>query len=333
MESEVVMPRENEWEEGNDECAYKRGGLGPNGSFATQVSGEELVMDVAMEVDADAGLLDLMKCNDVVNAINNSSKRLVRCADDSLAILNQDGGDNADDLNHDLDMCRESFRTSARSDSTLPKAFTNDFRKELMEGVYAACLSTSARDAEYRDMSKKAFCKSLLPGLKSVRDALRQRLAENNVTNLSGEMLATFFEKHVCDNEMCASKAFCGGDETIPNPNVSHPDWFYFPEKNPSKYHVDAVTYITAFLADPVSNRCSACDLYFKVTEGDDPVDLFALPENFAVNTHICSLVGMYKLNPEVNYLTGLLIKTVPSSPSMNAADQFVVYSGDEVYY
>lgn len=260
-------------------------------------------------------LEDLSKCNDIVNAISNSCKRLVKCHDGSILIVNQDAGC---DVNHDAERCAESMQGSIE-DQTLPRVFTEKFKSDLLSAVYKKCVPSTLTS----DRAREALCKSVLPGLTVLRRTIRQRLAELNNDTLTTKNIDCFFDTHLCTNPMCIKDAF--KDKNDPNPlprlNVSHPEWFYFPED--LGYLTKAVAYMKMFLKDPCSRRCALCDIYFKITEGDEEIDLFGLPEQFRLNDSICSLYGKYTLQ-------GPLVKLIIKA---SGGTDFIVYWGDEIFH
>lgn len=253
------------------------------------------------------------KLNDVVNGLANHCKRLVECADGSIVITNQEAGT---DLNTDAERCLESMQESVE-DQTLPRVFTEKFKSDLLAPVYKKCLPPLSTDKRARD----ALCCAVLPGLASLRRTLRQQLAEMNDDTVSTDDLKTFFDNHLCDNPLCVKDAFKADPKPLPRLNVSHPEWFYFPRA--PEYTARAAAYIKLFLKDPCSRRCALCDTFFKITEGQDPVDLYGLPEQFKINDSICSLYGRYTLDQP---LAGLKIKT-------SGGSDFVVTWADKIYY
>ena len=271
---------------------------------------------------------DLAVCNDAVNAISNSCKRLVRCGDGSLLPLNQEGGVTREDINNDALDCMRYFDQQTENPD-LPWVFGEKFRKDIMDKVYRECIP-ALKGSAHPDDALVSFCRSLLPGLKTLRRTLRQKLAETNNDSLTVETFNAFFDFQ-CTNVMCAAKAFVSNDEDVENfppPNVAHPWWVYNPDA--PGYLRNIVVYIRSFVKNPLSKRCTACNLYFRLTEGDEPVDLFGLPEQFIVNDSICSLYGMYKIGVESDYFYDLQIARVPSEDNK---EDYVVYQGDRTFY
>ena len=265
-------------------------------------------------------LEDLSRCNDIVNAISNNCKRLVRCVDGSVVLTNQESGR---DLNFDADACRASME-GMEEDPSLPRVFTEKFKTDMLAGIYQRCMPNGRAD-EREKRARGALCKASLPGLTALRRTLRRMLAETNDDTLTSEDLVEFFEGHLCGNPMCVKDAF-KADKTpdlLPRLNVSHPDWFYFPLDY--GYLAKATAYIKLFLKDPCSKRCALCDTFFRITEEDDPVNLYGLPEQFTLNDNICSLYGRYTLNQKRHPLAKLTIKA-------SGGIDFVATWGDEIY-
>ena len=282
-------------------------------------------MDVEM-VDDDGLMTNLSKCNDIVNAFGNSCKRLVKCEDDTIILLNQEGGVTRKQLNSDLEDCKTKL-SAIREDPMLPWVFTSKFREDIMGQMYRECLPTvSSKD---KDLDIELFCKSLLPGLTTLRRTLRQMLAETSNDSLSSEEISKFFG-FTCTHPMCASKVFRETAD-IPPPNVSHPMWLY--NTNTPDYIQRTVMYIRDFNKRQVSKRCTACDLYFRLTEGEDAVDLFGLPEQFVVNDSICSLYGMFKIDNERDFFYDLRIAEVPRSDIERESKEYVVYQGQRTFF
>lgn len=268
-------------------------------------------------------LEDLSRCNDIINAISNNCKRLVRCEDGSVVLTNQETGK---DLNFDADACRASM-TGMKENPSLPGVFTQKFKSDMMADIYKRCMpGGQIRADEERKRAREALCKASLPGLTALRRTLRRMLAEINDDTLTSEDLTTFFERHLCDNPMCVKDAFKDKADcnALPRLNVSHPDWFYFPTDE--GYLGKATAYIKLFLKDPCSKRCALCDLFFRITEEDDPVDLYGLPEQFRLNDNICSLYGRYTINQKQHPLAKLTIKT-------SGGIDFVVTWGHDIYF
>lgn len=272
---------------------------------------------------------DMSKCNDLMNAINNSCKRLTRCEDGSIFPLNQEGGVSSEEINSDVYDCMSYFDDQVE-DPTVPWVFTEKFKKDIVDKVYTDAIPSLKTNA---DDALVAFCRSLIPGLPTVRRTLRQMLAEMNVDALQEGQISAFFDVQ-CTNPMCAAKAFVSPTEdpdTFPPPNVAHPRWIY-DSTSCEDYLTKMVLYIKEFVAKPISKRCSACNLFFRLTEGEEPVDLFGLPEKFIVNDSICSLYGMYSINAGPDFFYDLQIARVPTdTPSLN--DDYVVYLGDRTFF
>lgn len=275
-----------------------------------------------MELEHEQHLADLSRCNDIVNAISNNCKRLVRCEDGSVVLTNQECGT---DLNFDADECRTSME-GMTEDPTLPRVLTEKFKRDILDRVYRECLPQQANEQEKR--AREALCKASLPGLTALRRTLRLMLAEMKDDTLTSDDLVNFFEGHLCSNPMCIKDAFRDTSESdcipLPRLNVSHPEWFYFPVS--IGYLAKATAYIKLFLKDPCSKRCALCDTFFRVTEEDTPVNLYGLPEQFTLNINICSLYGRYTFDHKSHPLAKLTIKT-------SGGTDFVVTWGNEIYF
>lgn len=267
------------------------------------------------------GLENISRCNDIVNAISNNCKQLVRAADGSVFLLNQEGGTNREDINRDAEDC-EAVMSRDVEDNTLPWVFTDKFRKDMLMSIYGMAIPGLATNRTSKEDANEAFARSLLPGLVSLKTRIRQLLAESNNDSLSSSALAAFFDDHLCENVMCVRHAV--GDD-IPPLNVSHPDWVYFPDSS-KQYLSDMVGYIKLFLNNPVSKRCSLCDTYFKLTDSDSKIDLFGLPEQFKIDKTICSLYSRHRPVDMGNICTSLKIKRV-------VGEDFMVELGGKIYY
>lgn len=260
---------------------------------------------------------DLSRCNDIVNAISNNCKRLVRCVDGSVVLTNQEIGN---DLNADADACRQILQ-EFKEDPTMPRVFTNKFKADLLAGVYKKCIPFEDREKRTRE----ALAKASLPGLTALRRTLTRMLAEVNDDTLTSEDLSIFFDKHLCDNPMCVKDEFKEETEDfLPRINVFHPEWFYFPTER--GYLSKAVAYIKIFLKDPCSRRCALCNLFFDITEGDEPVDLFGLPEQYTLNDNICSLYGKFTVSKNPSPLSKLIIKR-------SGGIDFIATWGDKIFF
>jgi hypothetical protein len=237
----------------------------------------------------DETMRDLSRCNDIVNAVSNSCKRLVRCADGCVVVATHE----PTDMNSDVTKCLHATREiSPTEDETVPRVFTENFKKDLMTGVFDKCIPWVAKANE---RSETAMCRAVLPGLSTIRYRLRQMAAENNDDTLTSGDISSFFDDHKCTNELCVRDAF---GTSLPPLNVSHPEWFYFPDDR--GYLDKASCYIKHFLAAPCSSRCYLCDTFFRLTEEQDSVDLYGLPEQFRLNDIICSLYGRYEVKGEL---------------------------------
>lgn len=243
---------------------------------------------------------NLSRCNDIVNALSNNCKRLVKCADDSVVLATYE----TKNINSDILKCHDVVKSD--SEETLPWVLTDNFRKDLIRGVMDKCGSRAVAAASV-PASETAMCRSVLPGLVTIRSRLRQKAAENNDDTITTEDFKAFFEDHLCNNELCVRDAFAG-DKPLPPLNVSHPEWFYLPEDDLHGYLDRAIAYVINFLASPASERCYLCDIFFKITEEQDAIDLYGLPEQFRINDTICSLYGRYSI-PD-GKLSGLKIRS-----------------------
>lgn len=225
---------------------------------------------------------DLSRCNDIVNAVSNGCKRLVRCADGSVILTTHEPVS----VDKDILDCEEAMDVEGRPP---PRVFTERFKKDLLDSVLDKCMPGGAPEAGRADA---ALCRATLPGLVTVRTKLRQKAMEMGSDTLTAADLSSFFGR-VCTNELCVRDTF-GVD--LPPLNVSHPPWFYFPEDE-KDYAPRAMAYVKSFLAYPCSSRCVLCDTFFALTEEDEPVDLYGLPEQFKLRNSICCLYGRYEID------------------------------------
>lgn len=265
----------------------------------------------------DRYMQDLSRCNDIVNAVSNNCKRLAKCVDGSVVLTTHE----SKDMNSDVNVCRKILEEEAvhGEDQTVPRALNGNFEKDLLAGVFDKCGPWAVKSNERAEI---AMCRAVLPGLNTIRKKLWQMARENCDDTLNSEEISIFFDHYVCTNELCLRGAFRGNDiDTLPCLNVSHPEWFYFPDD--SGYFNNAVSYIKLFLASPCSKRCFLCDTFFRLTEQQDAVDLYGLPEQFRLNDIICSMYGRYEVN-------GRLCK-LKISPS--GKTDFIATWDNKVYY
>lgn len=270
-----------------------------------------------------AGLDDLSRCNDLTNAINNSCKRLVEARDKSIFILNQEGGINRESLNRTATECAEYITPDEGAEETLlPWVFRDKFISELMSDVFKRAIPAYNRsETPTKEIEMTALGRSVLPGLATIRATIRQMLAETNNDSLSSVNLTTFFDDHLCGNVLCIKDAF-GTD--LPRLNVSHPRWFYFPDDK--NYLSNVIVYLRSFIKEPVSHRCSLCDMFFSITQEETPIDLFGLPEQFRINNTICAIYGKFQTDQENMGGLNLSIQKYPDG-------QFVSTIGGTLYY
>ncbi|GFR77351.1 hypothetical protein ElyMa_003965800 [Elysia marginata] len=262
-----------------------------------------------METDNQQQLLlqDLSRVNDLVSAIDNTTHKLVRCHDGTLLPLMYDGGSNPEDLNRDISDCKKVYDGLACEDTPPPAVFTKKFREDMIGEFYDAAVSQAvtgtplSSENRYDNDFIDAFCRSLVPGLPSLKHTITGLFHDKRLDGLREDDINTFFS-YRCTDSMCASKALWDGvkvnddftvDDPIPPPNVKHPNWFYYPEMN-GNYATDVFVYIRDFLNEPSSHKCSACDVDCCLMDDDRPVDLFGLPETFHLNMTICVLYGLY---------------------------------------
>lgn len=114
---------------------------------------------------------DLSRCNDIVNAVSNKCNRLVECADGSIILTTHE----PKDVNYDAQMCQQAVSADSMEDQTVPRVFTENFKKDLMSGVFDKCVPWVANAKQRAEV---AMCRAVLPGLMTVRTRLRQMAAE-----------------------------------------------------------------------------------------------------------------------------------------------------------
>lgn len=231
----------------------------------------------------------MSRCNDIVNAICNSCKHLVRASDGSLLLLNKEGGDTPEELNADSVGCAEVV--NGEMVETLPRIFTNKFREDMMTSLYTAAVPAHHLQQKPAD-PHAAFARSIIPGLKRLRCTLSQMMAQEQLDDVLPAEISAFFDDHLCTSPLCLRQKFGKG---IPLLNVSHPPWFYLPKDTPD-YLYKCAGYIQSFLKTPVSSRCGLCDIYSSVCDSVTPINLFGLPEQFSVNSTICSLYSRHEV-------------------------------------
>lgn len=253
---------------------------------------------------------DLTRVNELVSAIDNTTHKLAVCPDGTLLSIMHDGGSTPDALNRDINNCREIYEAEANADESdkPPSVFTARFRKDMMESFYQAASRQAIGGTPLTNKTKAdenfidVFCRSLVPGLPSLRRHLLRLVADRRIASLSQDEIDTFLS-YRCSERMCASKGLWDGvhvnddlsvDDPIPPPNVKHPHWLYYPEDNQPQYCADAVVYIKEFLHDQSSHQCSACDVDYCILDDRAPIDLFGLPETFRLNQTICAFYGLH---------------------------------------
>ena len=152
--------------------------------------------DIESTVVMDTNMQDISKLNDVVNAISNNCKVLVKCSDDkTVVLLNQEGGINTEDLSRDaVDAATFTFQNNNKENSQLPRVFTNTFRKDLLDDIYKQSIPLLRKFSDKRAKDDEAYARSMLPGLRTIRRRLRQLLAESNNHSLTESQLTEFLK-------------------------------------------------------------------------------------------------------------------------------------------
>ena len=245
----------------------------------------------------NSDLAALSRANDVVNAISNTCKTLVKAHDGNIFLLNQEGGLQERIINHDTVECGLELEKCKSGDDLPIYAFSEKFKDDMLNTVYKSVIPNYYEQVN-DDCGNLKMALGCIPGLVTIKNRVCALLGEYNLSNqVSSSDLDNFFIKHKCDNPLCASKDFFymikPGSEP-PMLNVSHPDWLYntpHTKDEDHEYVHKFIQYIKLFLSEPVSKKCVLCDIFFTLTESENSVNLFGLPEEFIMNETICKWV------------------------------------------
>ena len=279
----------------------------------------------------DADLAALSRANDVVNSINNTCKTFVKAQDGNIFILNQEGGLEERVINQDVIECNKALENSKSGDDLPIYIFTEKFKDDMLNTVYKSVIPS------YDEINKfnLKIGMGCIPGLICIKSIINSLLGEYNLSNqITTNELDTFFNKHKCDNPLCASKDFftmIKADSETPMLNVSHPEWIYnLPKQNEECEYVQKfIQYLKFFLNEPVSKKCVLCDIFFTLTESEDAVNLFGLPEEFIINETICNLYGKFSLK-QIKSVGSL--KIVQHKNNLNQ-EYYIVHLDNKIYY
>ena len=281
----------------------------------------------------------LRALNDLCNAVSNTSRRVVRGCDDTLYLLNVEGGDTRDGLNGTTEMLADFMEEEAgdkgEAVETLPDIMSDKFRKDmfldLFDGINPVNNSRSMRDPG------ELMAKSLVPGLTSLKENLVSIMMKYGVEDLPISKLDNFFDNRVCEDPKCL-KALYKGTENHLLP-VQHDPWFYYPEEynDEREYLSRAVNYILAFEREPVSTSCALCAQYHRTCSQSYLTDdlsatltLLGTPDEFKLNNKIWGLYSLHGQPTSVGFqFQGLAFKKI----THRGAERLLVIYQDQLYY
>ncbi|RUS71489.1 hypothetical protein EGW08_020740 [Elysia chlorotica] len=262
-----------------------------------------------MSGDAETSTFNLRLLNDAANAINNTSKRLVRGVDDTLYVLDQEGGTTTEDVNalgEDLfDFLDEHC---FEKDKTLPCILSSRFREAMSLDIFEQTLSRPGPPLRSPNVTT---AKAVVPGLIGLRDTIQVMVIYKGIISPTRTEIDKFFER-VCDDPKCLRTLY--GDNVLPL-CVQHPAWFYYPENDDDgngadsekdSYITKACIYIQEFEKNPYSTKCALCCIYHRLADStkcnDDistTLTLAGAPDEFCVNNAILSAYSMHDINKE----------------------------------